>query len=173
MVTSLMIETGELGPSITILGIHKEDGKNAIVHIPIMEKFMKNEDSKDKFVEEVLPGIAKNIRQDFDIHAVIWAAEAWMRISDTRGKDPEELLVNWKSIPIKKEVLIISIESENKTEFTIKEITRKGKQVNEDGELIDKVELIDLEEYNNTKEGIIEGRFTGLYKKFKGYQAEL
>lgn len=171
MVTQMMVEAGELGPSITVLGTHKEDGKSSIIHIPIIGKFMKSEESKDKFVDVVLPEIAQKVRKEFDVDAVIWASEAWLRVTDAKDKTREEALVDWKNLPIKKEVLIMSIESEDKTEFEVKEIVRKGKQVNEKGELIDQVELVYIDEFDGDG-GIVEGRFTGLYKKFKGSPAE-
>lgn len=162
-VTKFMVENGGLGPSITVLGTHKEDGLSAVVHVPIPEKFMKNDDSKDEFVDEVLPQIAKKVSEKFNTSAVAWASEAWLR---TLEKDKaEEQLANWKELPIKKEVLIISIESAKGNETYVREIVRSGKQVNEEGQLVDHIELMEVPEYN---EGISggEGRFTGLYQKF-------
>jgi hypothetical protein len=164
LIVKIMTESGGLAPSITVLGIHKDDGKNAIVHVPIASKYMQDEDSKDEFVNEIVPEIANHVRDKFDINAVAWASEAWLRVADAKTTTKDELLGNWKNLPIKKEVLIITIESQDQTETTIKEIVRRGKQVNEDGELTDNIELIDLPEYSDGVTG--EGRFAGLYKKF-------
>lgn len=165
MVTKIMTESGELGPSITVLGIHKEDGKNAIVHVPVPLKYMKDEDSKDEFMDEIVPKIAERVQEEFEIKAVAWASEAWLRVADKKDMTKEEMLSKWKDLPVKKEVLIISLDSENKNETVIKEIVRKGVQVNEDGELTDHIELIDMPEYSNGMPNA-EGRFTNLYQKF-------
>ena len=170
-VTKLMVETGGLAPSITVLGTHIKDGLNAVVHIPIPGKFMKNDDSKDEFVNELVPQIGKRVTEEFNVTAVAWASEAWLREIDKKDIDPEKILKDWKSLPIKKEVLIITIESSQDTKTCIMEIIRKGKQVNEEGDLIDNIELVEQPNYN---EGVVgEGRFTGLYKKFTEFSADL
>jgi hypothetical protein len=164
LITKILIESGGLNPSITLLGVHKEDGKTAIVHVPIPSKYMNTEEGKDEFVDDIVPQIADKVKKEFDINAVAWASEAWLREADSKNISKEELMSSWKKLPIKKEVLIITIESEEGVQTTIKEILRKGKQVNEDGELIDNVELIDIPKFEGTNAA--EGRFTGLYKKF-------
>ena len=162
-ITKFITKNGNLGPSITVLGTQRESGENAVVHVPIPEKFMKTEKSKDEFIDDVLPQIAKKVAEDFTTTAVAWASEAWLRMLE-KDKATEEQLQNWKELPIKKEVLIISIESGNGNDTFVQEIVRKGKKVNQDGELVDDVELLELPEYSNGVQG--EGRFTGLYKKF-------
>lgn len=169
-VIQFMTKHGGLGPSITVLGTHKEDGKNAIVHVPIPEKFMKTDEAKDEFVDEIVPEIAKKVAQDFTTSGVAWASEAWLRVLEKDKATPEQL-ENWKDLPIKKEVLIVSIESDNGNETYIREIVRKGKQVNEDGELVDHIELLELPGYDEGVQG--EGRFIGLYQKFKRSSADL
>ena len=161
--TQLMTKNGGLGPSITVMGIHKEDGKNAVVHVPIPSKFMKTDESKDEFVKDIIPEIAKKVAEDFTTTAVAWASEAWLRVIE-KDKATTQQLQNWKNLPVKKEVLIISFESNNGTDTWIQEIVRKGKQVNEDGELVDQIELLELPEYADGVTG--EGRFTGLLKIF-------
>lgn len=162
-VTKFITKHGGLGPSITVLGTRKNDGKTAIVHCPIPGKFMDSEGAKDEFVDEVVPQMAKKIAEDFTTNAVAWASEAWLRVME-KDKASEQQLKDWKSLPVKKEVLIITIETDKGTDTCIQEIVRKGKQVNEDGELVDHVELLDLPEYNEGVAG--QGRFTGLLKIF-------
>lgn len=163
MVKKIMTDTGGLAPHITVLGVRKEDGYNSIVHIPIDSKFMKDEDAKDRFVDKMIPEIAEKISEEFQINAVAWASEAWMRVADAKTADPATTLANWKSLPIKKEVLIITVESDKHNESNIYEIVRNGKQVNSDGRLIDNINLVQLDFENAAT---AEGRFTGLYKKF-------
>ena len=160
LVKKMMIEMGGLNPHITVLGVHKEDGHDSIIHVPIESKYMKSEDTKDLFVDEVVPEIAKELTKRFEVKAVGWAAEAWMRTANKEEGLPE----NWKDLPIKKEVLIMTIESDAHNETIIMEIIRNGKQVNAEGDLIDAIELIELEELNDGAQA--GGRFTGLYKKF-------
>ena len=160
MVTSIVREKGGLSPSITVIGVDKKDGKNAILYIGIEPEYMKDEESKDKFVDITIPKISERIREDFEIKAVVWASEAWLRELSKSATEIGE----WKAVPIKKEVLIIVINSEKENETVVKEIVRKGKQVNAEGQLTDTIELVDIPEYNS---GIVgEGRFTNLYKKF-------
>lgn len=165
-VTNLMVESGGLDPSITVLGKHIEDDKNAIVHVPIPSKYMKDDEAKDEFIEEVLPNVAKKLKEVFDIEVVVWASEAWLRVVDTKDKEATDLK-DWKSIPIKKEVVIVTFDSASIKKNCIMEVVRKGKQVNEEGELSDSIELRDMPDFKEEEMPIeIEGRFAGLYKKF-------
>ncbi len=138
-----------------------DDNKNAIIHIPIPESIANSDQGKEYFITRMIPEIAKKIKQEFDTTGVVWASEAWVRSADKNSKDPLE---NWKDMPIKKEVLMVSIESKFGNEALIYEIVRKGMQVTEDG-LADTIELIKDEELSG-KDLNMGGRFTGLYKKF-------
>jgi hypothetical protein len=166
LITKMITESGGLSPSFTILGTHRPDGKSAICLVPIDSKYMKDEASKDQFIDKMVPEIAEKVRERIDIHAIGWASEAWMRVADAKTVDPDKGIDDWKSIPIKAEILIVSIDSEEHKETLIKEIVRKGKQVNEDGHLIDLIELIDIPGYEDKPMHAATGRFTDLYKKF-------
>lgn len=165
-----MVDSGGLFSHLSIFGEHKEpeDGQpvTAIIHVPIDPRFLKSDDTKDVFIDEVVPELAKVINEKFFIKGVGWASEAWLR---TAGKD--QSVSNWKDLPIKKEVLIVTIETEFKDDMIIYDINRTGKDVTPDGEIIDHIELIEQEEMKalNASTGKKEqtGRFTGLYKKFK------
>jgi hypothetical protein len=162
MVTAMLKEKGGLNPSITIFGVEKKSGKNAILYLGIEPMYIKDEKSKDLFVELIIPRISKDIRKDFDINAVVWASEAWVREFDKSATEIE--LEEWESAPIKKEVVIIVINSEKENETIVREIIRKGKQVNSEGKLTDTIELVDVPRYNA---GVIgDGRFSDLYRKF-------
>lgn len=164
LVKDLITKTGGLEPSITILGTNKNDQTNAIVHVPIPGKYMNSENMKDTFIDVIVPQISDKINEKFDVHAVAWASEAWVRTIDKKDGHPTKAPENWKELPISMEVLIVTIESADHNQTIILEILRNGKRVNEEGELIDTIELTEHPEY---KDGITgEGRFTGLYKKF-------
>lgn len=156
-------EIGGLNPQLTILAEHIEEEEKipAIIHIPIPDKYIENEDSKDEFINELLPELIIEVKKKFIPVGVAWASEAWMRIA---GSDFDIDKENWKEIPIKKEVVIVSIETDDKTECILYDIVRQGKKVTENGDLIDNIELKLSEESSPSTVG---GRFTGLYKLFK------
>lgn len=159
-ITRFLKEQGDIFPHITVFGLHKEDqDKNAIIHIPIDDEFMKSEERKDVFIDQIIPQIAKQIKEQFIPEGVAWTSEAWIRESPVDKEVPN----NWKELPIKKEVLFINMEFENKKEMIVYEIKRMGKQVNEDGDIVDHVELIEQDFSAGQSAG---GRLTGLYEKF-------
>lgn len=161
LVKKMIVRNGGLSPHITVLGKQKTDQSQAVVYVQIPDSMMSTEQGKDLFIEKMVPKIAKDVRDKFDIGAVGWASEAWLRVADITKPDP---LKDWKDLPIKKEVLIMTLESADENSTFMYEIKRSGKEVNEDGDLIDHIELVELPDL---KEGTMaEGRFTGLYKKF-------
>jgi len=137
-----------------------EASKNAIIHIPLPDKIANSDEGKEYFVTKMLPEIASSLKESFITTGVAWASEAWLRSSHIDDKQPE----NWKDMPIKKEVLMVSIESEFGNETSVYEIVRNGMKVTEEG-LSDTIELIKDEELSGENLNF-EGRFTGLYKKF-------
>lgn len=157
-------ETGGLFPHITIFAEIREpkdelETKPALIHIPIPDQFMSDDEKKEEFVTDVLPGIIKEVRKKFIPKGVAWAAEAWLRMADKKDD-----VSDYKKLPIKKEVIIITIESESKNDSYIYEIVRTGKQVNSEGELVDAVKLEEMESFKNPDQ--MGGRFSGLFKKF-------
>ena len=115
---------------------------------------MKDEESKDKFIDEALPELAKALNERFDVVATGWSAECWMTMADKNLKklDDEKL-----------EAIIISMESEKKNQTMIYEIKRSMEFVKDKG----LVENIKLEEFMNQYDQPMTGRFTGLFKKIK------
>ena len=158
-----MTDAGGLFPHITILADHlnkEDDVKKAIIHIPIPGEYMNSEEGKDSFVEEIMPSIFKEVNKKFSPYGIAGASEAWVRIA---GKDFNAEKGNWKALPIKKEVLFISIETEFKKEVNVYNIKRTGHKVNSDGELIDNISLEEENDFGNPES--VGGRFSGLYKK--------
>lgn len=155
-----MTQTGGLFPHITIFAEHIEEGddKPAIIHIPIPDEFMEDDDSKDRFVEVIMPELIIEIKKKFIPNGVAWASEAWLRTADKEDVDLED----YKSLP-KQEVVFISIETKDRTETVIYETIRQGVQVNSDGDLTDKIELKEMQNFDKPNE--TSGRFAGLYKK--------
>lgn len=160
-------DSGNLFPHISVfadIAVPKEDeiNKPALIHIPIDDKFMETEDTKDEFINKILPDVFKSLKEKFIPAGVAWASEAWMR---TAGSDFDMDKDDWKSIKNKKEIIIITIESDFGDSCFMYEMKRKGSQVNSDGELTNIIELKKLDELSTPDS--IGGRFSGLFKKLK------
>ena len=158
-------ETGGLFPHITIFADilnpkEEEKDKPAIIHIPIPDKFMTDDKSKDEFIDEIIPDIFKDLKKKFEPHGVAWSSEGWMRQLDKSDKMPDD----YKKLPIKKEVIIVTLGTKDKEEVIIYEVKRQGKQVNSDGDLVD---IVKLEKHDGDQPNSVAGRFSGLFKKFK------
>jgi len=160
-ITEYVKQAGGLFPHISIFAEPKDkkDDKPALIHIPIPDEYIENEESKDEFVDEILPKIAKEVNQMFNVYGIAWSSEAWMR---TANKDSD--IQDYKSLP-KKEVIFINIESIDKSECVMYNIKRFGKQVNSDGDLIDNIELTKSRMSGGVQN--VGGRFSGLLKYFK------
>lgn len=157
----MLLESGNIQPTVTIIADHLEENKPAIVHIPLPAKIANSDDGKQMFVDKMIPEIAVKLKDRFNIYAVAWASEAWMREADVDDFDPE--VDDYKKIPIKKEILILTVDTGDNVESHVYEIIRLS--VSPTGDLVEDIELRDMPELNNqfTEQ---EGRFSNLYKKF-------
>ena len=161
-IKKFMTDLGSMFPHISVFGDHKdEEKKDAIVHIQVPEEFMKSEQMKETFVRDVVPKIAEKIREKFIPYGVAWTSEAWVRTAQKDQGVPD----NWKELPIEKEILLVNMEFTHKKEMVIYEIKRNGKQVNENGDLVDHIDLIEETMSGAEK---MSGRFTGLLEIFRG-----
>lgn len=164
-IKNYFIDNGSIFPHLTIFANPKEENdegekKPALIHIPLLDEAMVDEESKDQFINEHFPQIAKAVKERFDPIAIAWTSEAWVRMVDK-----EENLNNWKDLPIRKEVIIISLETEANKECLIYDIKRDGKQINSEGEMVDKVELTSCDSLSNPNG--MAGRFSNLFDKLK------
>jgi len=160
-------ENGSIFPHISIFAdvrnpSTEEENIPALIHIPIPDELMMDDEGKDKFVNKVFPKIAEEVKKKFVPTALAWTAEAWVRTMD-KNKDLEK--TNWKELPIEKEVVIITIESNDDKKCVIYDIIRNGKQITPEGDMVDKVELIEAK--NLAHPDGIGGRFSGLFAKLK------
>jgi hypothetical protein len=166
-----VIQNGGIFPHVSVFANAKklkneEETKPALIHIPIPDELIIDDEGKDKFVDEIFPEIAKEIKKRFEPKALAWTSEAWVRTIDaTKNPNFNDQKENWKNLPIEKEVIIITIESNDDKECVIYDIIRGGKSINTEGELVDTIELIELSNLSNPKG--VEGRFSGLYSKLK------
>ena len=157
----MLLEEGNIQPTVTIIADHLKENKPAIVHIPLPAKIANSDSGKQMFVDSMIPEIAKVAREKFNIYAVAWASEAWMREAPVDKYNPE--VDDYKKLPIKKEILILTVDTGAKTESYVYEIIRMS--VAPDGSIIEDIELVEMPELSNhfAEQG---GRFSNLYKKF-------
>lgn len=157
-------EAGGLPPQITFFVRHK-DGENenepAMVFYMLRDEYINSDEGKDYFIKKVLPEMAENIKKKFDVHAIGWTAEAWLRETKTDEPVPD----NFRDIPIKKEVIVVNFEQKDCSECVIYEMKRNGHKVNQNGVFIDNIEL-EMIEYNHTTDARASGRFTGMIDLF-------
>lgn len=159
-----MQEAGGLFPHFTIFASKidgEEDEKMSIIHIPIPSQNMETDKDKDFLVNDLLPIIYEKIKDEFIPYGVGWASEAWLRTTDK-----EEDVANYKDLPIRKEVLMVSVDTDFKSETIIYDIKRQGQQINSEGELVDIIQLDISEELSESMQSV-GGRFVGLYNKLK------
>lgn len=166
-VTDFITEMGGLNPHITVfaelLNPSEEDkNKPAIIHIELPEEIIQSDKKKTIFIEEMIPKISKKLNQEFKPYAVGWASEAWLRIP---GDDFDADKDDYKKLPIKKEVVILTIDNGDKEEAIIYELLREGTQVNQFGDLTPIVKLKEIPHMQQPTS--IGGTFSGLFKKFK------
>jgi hypothetical protein len=157
----MLLETGNIQPMVTVIGDHLEENKPALVHIPLPGKIANSDHGKQMFVDEMIPEISKEIRKKFEIKAIAWASEAWMREGLKENYDP--IVDDYKKLPIKKEILIISVDTGVETENFVYEIIRMA--VSPEGDLVETIELVELPELSK-KFDENSGRFGNLYTKF-------
>ena len=157
----MLLETGNVQPTITIIGNHLREDKIAIVHIPLPKEIVDSDYAKQIFVDEMIPDLSKEIKKKFQIKAVAWTSEAWMREASMDDFNPE--VDDYKKMPIKKEIFIITVDTGANTESYVYEIIRMA--VSPTGDLVENIELVEMPELS-TKFAENGGRFGGLYKKF-------
>lgn len=164
---NFVTEFGGIHPHIAIFADIKDpqdiDEKNqaAVLHLDMPEELLQSEEGKETFMTKVFPELAKKVKEKFNVYGVIWISEAWMRTIDKDEKIPD----NYKDLPIKKEVIMINIETIENTEGRIFELKRHGKQVTSSGDFVDKIELIQFGDEDGNSIKNVGGRFSGMLKQ--------
>jgi hypothetical protein len=158
---SMLFDNGDLPATITIIGSQIEDNKTSVVHIPLPEEIINSDEGKQLFVDKMIPQLSKKIKEKFNVHAVAWASEAWMRETNKNSFNVDK--DDYKELPIKKEILIFTIDTNTDTETYVYEIVRMSIAPN--GDLVEKIDLLELPEMGNSINKS-KGRFSDLYKKF-------
>lgn len=160
-IKGMLLKNGNFSATISIIGEEKKDLSASIVHIPLPDQIINSDEGKQLFVDKMIPELSKKLKDKFNVQAVAWASEAWMREAPKDDYNPDT--DNYKDLPIKKEILIITIDTETDLESYVYEIVRMSIAPN--GDLIEKINLLILPEMSQVF-GSAEGRFSGLYKKF-------
>ena len=160
-IKNMLLTNGNFSATISIIGEEKKDLSASIVHIPLPEQIINSDEGKQLFVDKMIPELSKKLKDRFNVQAVAWASEAWMREAHVDDYNPAK--DNYKDIPIKKEILIITIDTGTNTESYVYEIIRLA--VSSTGDLVEDIELRDMPELSS-QFAKNEGRFGNLYKKF-------
>lgn len=154
-----LVKNGNLQPVITIMGDLRENNTPSALQIVLPEEIVNSDLKKQLFVDRIIPKLAVDVNEKFIVEAVGWSSEAWLREAPKDDFKPED----YKKIPIKKEILIITIDSAKGSEAYAYEIIRMS--VTPDGDLLESIELVELEDLG-TSVSNSSGRFNDLYKKF-------
>ena len=154
-----LLKNGNLEPVITIMGNLKDNNAPCALQIVLPEEVVNSDENKQLFVDEGIPKLAAEVNQKFIIKAVGWSSEAWLREIPIDDYKPED----YKKIPIKREILIITIDMVDGSEAYAYEIVRMS--VSPNGDLVENIELVELENIS-TSISNSNGRFNDLYKKF-------
>lgn len=158
-------EYGGVHPHITIFADIKspeneEEERQSVVHVEIPDELLSSEEGKETFMTEVFPKLAEQVKKRFNVYGVTWISEGWMR---SVSKD-EQMPDNYKDLPIKKEVIIITVETIEDSNAMMFEMKRDGMQVTSDGDFVEKVELIKIGD-DNDDSPLTGGRFSGMLKQ--------
>lgn len=140
LITKVITEKGQL-PAIGAALLHdKISDKLEIGFIPVPGQFLETPDAKNYLANNMFPSVFKSMEHGGfkEIVMFSFSTEIWVRES----KKPE-VPENWKELP-KKEGVMLHVETKDNCEIIVKIIEREGNVVNEDGELIDKITLVDL-----------------------------
>ena len=170
-VKNQLLELGDLHPQVTLFVDKTLDTTEVVpgsVLIPIPQEIMDSEEGKDYFLEVLIPEITKNLNESgMVIKGVCWAAEAYMRKAE---KNSEAMRMvedgTWKELPIQKEVLIITLQTDEQNEAVVFEIKRDGSLINSSGDMIDNIELLPEPELSEGAR-LAGGIFSNLYPLFK------
>lgn len=165
LITKVIIDKGQLPPLGAAMLHDKISDTFEVGFIPVPNQFLESAESKDYLAEKLFPSIFKSMEHgDFkEIVMFAWSTEIWVRES-RKPVVPE----NWKDLP-KKEGVMMHLETKDGCEVIVKLVEREGNVVNEDGELIDKITLVDHPGFAGMMDGntgSIEGRFSRVLRNY-------
>lgn len=164
-----ILQEGHIVPTVTIFGLDStkkdKNKKNSILHIPIPDEYLHTEPGKDKFIEEVLPKVIREIEKRWEPVAIAWSAELWMREVDLKKRPAPTTVEEMEAIPITADVLVISIESEHTKECNIYKVIHNEMSVAEDGSFNGGEVTLEVLKDISDQAGTFSGRFSKLFEK--------
>jgi len=164
-IIELIKEEGHLQANVGLFveKLNEDESTPETLLIQIPDEFMSSDDSKDFFVDTILPGIYKKFSEKYTIYGIGYSSEAWVRRATEAQLDSVK---DYKELPISQEVLLMCIDSDVKAETVIYDIKKSSLRV-KDGTpgFVRGVELVECETYGNPEH--LGGRFANLYKKLK------
>lgn len=145
-----MKDEGNVSSFMQIIGEKEGMDKPVIVHI--VTDFTDN-DSKDFFVEEIIPQITKKLKKNsITPHHVVFVSEVWVTTVDKKTDESK-----------KEEAVLIAYSSEDGETMEAYNIIRHAYEVDDKGELSSKVDLVKNEALSSENKLSSEGRFSNLY----------
>ncbi len=145
-----MKDEGKVRPFMQIIGEKEEMDKPVIIHV--VTEFGDDE-SKDFFIEEVIPEISRKLKKNqITPHHVVFVSEVWMTMVDKNTNKTK-----------KEEAIFIAYSSEEGESMEAYNIIRHDYEVDEQGELSSKIDLIKNEDLSSKNETSSAGRFSNLY----------
>ena len=167
-VKHIIDDQGELFPFIIILVDGHPDvssvGKKAALVCPIPGSALENDNTKDAFINNAMPILARKIKSQNLIPLYLcFGYEAWLRQSKLEdGK--KTISENWKDLP-KTECILLAYEGPEKSQLDVYDILRDGLMVREDNKLVDGIILKKREDSSADKSNYT-GRFANLFSRF-------
>ena len=151
-----MKDEGKVRPFMQIIGEKEGMDKPVIIHI--VTEFGDDE-SKDFFIEEVIPEGSRKLKKiQTTPHHVVFVSEVWMTMVDENTNKTK-----------KEEAVLIAYSSEEGEVMEAYNIIRHAYEVDEQGELSSKIDLIkneDLSSHNDTPSGRFSNLYATLMKQF-------
>ena len=152
----LLKQQENISPFLTIL-TREDEEQYGHHHIPIPPMFMEGDSGKDFIRNILIQGLKNKLREDGkEILCVNWVSEGWMYV----GKKDEDVVENYRDLP-RKEILLMTFDSEDEQIISTYEIKRNGYNVGEEG-FNNGVELVPIEK--DFKGGQRSGRFGNLFE---------
>jgi hypothetical protein len=134
-ITRMVKGEGFLAPVIALFALNSED-KDTLMIIPLDGDYLT--DKKEVFLNNVVPALREKLDdQDFKVHAVCMASEAWARVAPKDFQFSEDAV---KELD-KEEIVIVTYMDDDSNSTVMFDMKRDGKAVNQEGEIIDYVTL--------------------------------
>lgn len=166
-IQTLMLNQGGLVPLIAVLCYDTDVNEPMVMMVPIMTEEFKEED-KQKVVSMIIPSLFKEMKERHKKPICFsFSSEAWLRKMDISHKpesEKKDVPENWRDLP-KVEGLITTFETADYSELHCSTMNRIGKQINDDGELVDQIllEKFDTGQGSSSK---VEGKFADIFKRY-------